>query len=51
MFESSEVVGGETSASAAVAPDASVVLAPVEEGGGGTALEDSPLGHVEPTLK
>ena len=44
MSESSEVVGGGTSASAAVAPDALAVSVPVEEGGGGTSLEDTPLG-------
>ena len=51
MSESSEVVGGGTSASAAAAPDASGVSAPIEEGGWGTSLEDTPIGHVEPTLK
>ena len=51
MSESSEVVGGGTSASAVVIPDASVVSAPVEEGGGGTAPKDTPLGRIEPTLK
>ena len=51
MSESSEVVGGGTLASVATAPDASAVSAPVEEGGGGTSLEDTPLGRVEPTLK
>ena len=39
MSESSEVVGGETSV-AAVAPEVSTT--PVEEGGGGTLLEDAP---------
>ena len=34
MFESSEVVGGGTSALAAPAPDASAISAPIEEGGG-----------------
>ena len=42
MSESSEVVGGGTSASAAAAPDASAVAAPVEERGRGTTPEDSP---------
>ena len=51
MSELSEVVDGGISASAVVAPDASIVSAPVEEGGGGTAPEDSPLGCIEPTLK
>ena len=51
MSESFEVVGGGTSALAVVAPDASTVSAPVEEGGGGTAPEDTLLGCVEPTLK
>ena len=37
MFESSEVVGGGTSVAA---PEVSV--APVEEGGGETPLEDAP---------
>ena len=36
MSELSEVVDGGTSASAVVAPDASIVSAPVEEGGGST---------------
>ena len=39
MFESSEIVSGGTSVAAA-APKVSV--APVEEGGGGTLLEDAP---------
>ena len=39
MSESSEVVGGGTSVATA-APEVSV--APVEEGGGGTLLEDAP---------
>ena len=50
MSESSEVIGGGTSA-LAVAPDALAVSPPIEEGGGGTAPEDSPLGRIEPTLK
>ena len=41
MSESSEVVGrGTSAAAAAVAPEVSV--APVEEGEGGTQLEDAP---------
>ena len=51
MSESSEVVGEGTSALAAAAPDASTVSAPVEEGGGGIAPEDTPLGRVKSTLK
>ena len=51
MSKSSEVVGGGTSASAAVALEASAVLAPVEEGGEGTTPNDAPLGRVGPTLK
>ena len=39
MFESSEVVGEGTSV-AATPPEVST--APVEEGGGGTLLEDAP---------
>ena len=39
MLESSEVVGGGTSV-AATAPEVST--APIEEGGGGTLLEDAP---------
>ena len=50
MSESSEVVSGGTLASAVAAPDASVVSAPIEVGGGGTSPEDTPLGCVEPTL-
>ena len=50
MSESSEIVGGGTSESAAVAPNASTVSAPVEEGRGGTAPEDTLLGCVEPIL-
>ena len=41
MSESSEVVGGGTSVAAAVTPEVSA--APVEEGEGGTLLEDAPL--------
>ena len=59
MSESSEVVGGGTSASAAAAPDVSAASAPdvsaasapVEEGGGGTTLDDAPLGCEGATLK
>ena len=51
MSESSEVVGGGTSASATAAPDALAKASPIEEGGGGTAPKDSPLGRIEPTLK
>ena len=51
MSESSEVVGGGTSTSVAATPDASAASAPVEEGWGGTAPEDTPLRRVEPTLK
>ena len=52
MSESSEVVGGGTSPSAvAAAPDVSAVSAHVEEGEGGTTLDDAPLGCVGPTLK
>ena len=50
MSELSEIVGGGTSGSAA-APDASAVLAPVEEEGRGTTPDDAPLGCVGPTLK
>ena len=41
MSESSEVVGGGTSALVAAALDASAVSAPIEEGGGGTTPEDT----------
>ena len=51
MFESSEVVGGGTSASAIAAPDTLAVLALVEEREGGTTPDDAPLGRVGPTLK
>ena len=40
MSESSEVVDGGTSVAVAVTPEVSA--APVEEGGGGTLLEDAP---------
>ena len=49
MSESSEVVGGGTSASAA--PDVSVASAPVEKGGGGTVPVDTPVGREGATLK
>ena len=49
MSESSEVVGGGMSA--AVAPEVSAVSTLVEEGGGGTPLEDAPLGPEGSTLK
>ena len=41
MSESFEVVDGGTSVAAAVTPEVSA--APIEEGGGGTPLEDTPL--------
>ena len=41
MSESSEVVGGGTSA-AATTPAPEVSVAPVKEGRGGTQLEDAP---------
>ena len=44
MSESSEVVDGGTSASAATAPDASTCASPVEDVGGGTAPEGSTQG-------
>ena len=44
MSESSEAVGGGIAASAkVVAPEVSAVAVPVEEGGGGTLLDDAPL--------
>ena len=43
MFESFELIGGGTSASAAAAPDTLASLAPVEEEGGGITPEDAPL--------
>ena len=49
MSESSEVVGGGTSAAAA--PEVSAAMAPVEEGRGGTSPEDAPLGPEGSTLK
>ena len=52
MSKSSEVVSGGTSAVAtATAPEVSVAVAPVEEGGGGTSQEDAPLGPEGSTLK
>ena len=51
MSESSEVVSGGTSALVAVASDVSAASTPVEEGVGGTASEDAPLGHEGSTLK
>ena len=50
MSESSKDVGGGTLASATVAPDVSAASAPVEEGGGGTTLEDAPLGFEVSTI-
>ena len=51
MSESSEVVGGGTSeAAATTAPEVSAV-APVEEGRGGTPLEDAPQGPEGSALK
>ena len=41
MSKSSEAVSGGTSALAA-APEVSAVAVPVEEGGGGTPLNDAP---------
>ena len=40
MSESSEVVSGGTSVATVAAPEVSV--APIEEGGGGTLLDDAP---------
>ena len=51
MSESSEVVGGGTSASVVATLDASAASAPVEKGGGGTTPIDAPLGREGPTLK
>ena len=48
ISESSEVVGGGMSAAA---PEVSVAVAPVEEGGGGTSPEDALLGPEGSTLK
>ena len=51
MFESSKVVGGETSSSATAPSNASTVSVSVEEGRGGTTPDDAPLGLEGPTLK
>ena len=48
MSESFEVVIGGMSAAA---PEVSAALTPVEEGGGGTSPEDTPLGPEGSTLK
>ena len=44
MSESSVAVGGGTLSSAA-APEVSATAVPVEEEGGGTPLDDAPLGR------
>ena len=49
MSESSEAVGGGTSASATV-PEVSLAVVLVEKGGGGTPLNHAPLGREEATL-
>ena len=49
MSESSEAVDGGTSASTAV-PEVSAAAVPVEEGGGGTPLDDAPQGREGATL-
>ena len=49
MSESSEAVGGGTSASIAVL-EVSAAAVPVEAGGGGTPLDDAPLGREGVTL-
>ena len=49
MSKSFEAVGGGTSASAAV-PEVSVAAVLVEKGGGGTPLNDAPLGREGATL-
>ena len=49
MSESSEAIGGGTSALAA-APEVSAVAVPVEEGGGRTPLDDAPQGREGATL-
>ena len=49
MFESSEVVGGGTLAVAAL--EVSAAATPLEEGGGGTSLEDAPRGLEGSALK
>ena len=46
MSESSEAVGGGTSTS----PEVSAAAVSVEEGGGGTPLDDAPLGREGATL-
>ena len=51
MSESSEVVSGGISASAAPPLNASTASATVEEGGGGTTPDDAPLGRVGLTLQ
>ena len=48
MSELSEVVGGGT---LATVPEVSAAATPVKEGGGGTSLEDAPLGPEGSTLK
>ena len=47
MSESSEVVGGGTLA----APEVSAASTPIEDGGGGTLLEDTPRGPEGSALK
>ena len=49
MSESFEAVDGGTLASAA-APEVSAAAVPVEKGGGGTPLDDAPLGREGATL-
>ena len=49
MSESSETVGGGTSASVAV-PEVSAAAVPVKEERGGTPLDDAPLGREGATL-
>ena len=49
MSESSEVVSGGTSVAVVAAPEVSA--APVEEGGGGTPLEDAPRETEESALR
>ena len=44
MSESSEVVGGGTSVAAVATPEVSALATPIEEGGGGTSLEDASQG-------
>ena len=50
MSESSEAIDGGTSASVA-APDVPAATVLVEEGGGGTPLDDAPLGREGATHK